>query len=183
MQIPLNWVYLTRHVTQSNNVNYSILTVWKDSGGIHQSSNTIKTVCKQQGIRNQELESKSLTSPTQLVLRLHRIHGRVSFKKKIAPALLLTNYILIERLWTVEFGKKYLLIWSPLSWEESRFETEKKPEQQLFPILFSGGEIEQARLGWAKKWAKWGGGEREKESPAVNPKHFTELRSPTNGEQ
>jgi len=59
-----------------------MLTVWKDSGGIHQSSNTIKTVCKQQGIRNQELESKSLTSPTQLVLRLHRIHGRVSFKKK-----------------------------------------------------------------------------------------------------
>ena len=25
----------------------------------------------------------------------------------------------------------------------------------------------------------WG----EKESPAINPKHFTELRSPTNGEQ
>ena len=28
-----------------------------------------------------------------------------------------------------------------------------------------------------------GGGWGEKESPAVDPKHFTELRSPTNGEQ
>lgn len=34
--------------------------------------------------------------------------------------------------------------------------------------------------------AKWRGGEqgwREKESPAVNPKDFPEIRSPTNGEQ
>ena len=65
---------------------------------------------------------------------------------------------------------------------------------------FSGGaEIEQAnekqasegaRLGWAKKLGRsregvskkgrgWGG----KELPAFNPKDFTELRSPTNGEQ
>ena len=55
-------------------------------------------------------------------------------------------------------------------------------------------EIEQAsegaRLGWAKKLgrsgegvSKKGEGWGEKVSLAVNPKHFTELRSPTNREQ
>ena len=33
--------------------------------------------------------------------------------------------------------------------------------------------------GWVRRGRGWGG----KEPPAFNPKHFTELRSPTNGEQ
>ena len=47
----------------------------------------------------------------------------------------------------------------------------------------SGLPMEHAWAGVSKKLGRRGEGWGEKESPAVNLKHFTELRLPTNGEQ
>ena len=60
--------------------------------------------------------------------------------------------------------------------------------KQSIPCQTLRGQIEPASgrtsvtLGWAKKWKKAGRGWGKKESPAVNPTHFTERRSPTNGD-
>ena len=63
------------------------------------------------------------------------------------------------------------------SLRNSRRSEQKTGERRSTPGVRkqATGEVGE---GLARRRAGWG----EKESPAVNPKHFTELRSPTNGD-
>ena len=50
----------------------------------------------------------------------------------------------------------------------------------------ASGRAKERTWGEQENWGderEGGGGGEKKESPAANPKYFTELRSPTNGKQ